>query len=342
MSAVRQAEIAGLPPFAGGAVGFFGFDCVRAVERLPGAQPGRARAAGHGADAHRRDRRLRPSQATRSRSSPTRTSTRTPTSTPRTPAPSRRSARFEPGSPARCRRWRRTPRGRSRTFESNMSREQFEANVARIIEYIRAGDAYQVVPSQRWTRAEPGRAVQHLPRAARGEPVAVHVLPRLRGLPDRRRVARAAADGQRPPRLHPPDRRHPPARRGRRRDRRRAARRREGARRARDARRPRPQRPRPRVRARQRARRAPDGGRDVLARHPHRLPGRGDAARGRARDRRARLRPARRARSPAPPRSARSRSSTSSSRSSAARTAARSAGSPTRASWTPASASARS
>ncbi len=37
-------------------------------------------------------------------------------------------------------------------FESNMSRETFEGNVARIIEYIRAGDAYQVVPSQRWAR----------------------------------------------------------------------------------------------------------------------------------------------------------------------------------------------
>ena len=39
VSAVRQAEIAGLPPFAGGAVGFFGFDCVRAVERLPEPNP---------------------------------------------------------------------------------------------------------------------------------------------------------------------------------------------------------------------------------------------------------------------------------------------------------------
>ena len=28
-----------LPPFAGGAVGFFGFDCVRAVERLPEPNP---------------------------------------------------------------------------------------------------------------------------------------------------------------------------------------------------------------------------------------------------------------------------------------------------------------
>ena len=37
------------------------------------------------------------------------------------------------------------------SFQSNMSRSEFEAIVARIIEYIRAGDAYQVVPSQRWS-----------------------------------------------------------------------------------------------------------------------------------------------------------------------------------------------
>ncbi|MBV8430692.1 MAG: anthranilate synthase component I family protein, partial [Solirubrobacterales bacterium] len=40
-------------------------------------------------------------------------------------------------------------------FTSNMPREAFEANVARIVEYIRAGDAYQVVPSQRWSAAVP-------------------------------------------------------------------------------------------------------------------------------------------------------------------------------------------
>jgi anthranilate synthase component 1 len=43
-------------------------------------------------------------------------------------------------------------------FTSNLSREQFEANVARIIEYIRAGDAYQVVPSQRWSAPVPVEA----------------------------------------------------------------------------------------------------------------------------------------------------------------------------------------
>ena len=36
-------------------------------------------------------------------------------------------------------------------FESNLTREQFEANVSRIVEYVYAGDAFQVVPSQRFS-----------------------------------------------------------------------------------------------------------------------------------------------------------------------------------------------
>ncbi|MEA2315682.1 MAG: anthranilate synthase component, partial [Solirubrobacteraceae bacterium] len=43
-------------------------------------------------------------------------------------------------------------------FVSNMSRERFEAMVARIIEYIYAGDAFQVVPSQRWSAPVPVEA----------------------------------------------------------------------------------------------------------------------------------------------------------------------------------------
>jgi anthranilate synthase component 1 len=43
-------------------------------------------------------------------------------------------------------------------FESNMTREHFEAMVARIVEYIHAGDAFQVVPSQRWSAAAPVEA----------------------------------------------------------------------------------------------------------------------------------------------------------------------------------------
>ena len=41
-------------------------------------------------------------------------------------------------------------------FVSNMEREEFEAAVARIIRYIHAGDAFQVVPSQRFSAELPG------------------------------------------------------------------------------------------------------------------------------------------------------------------------------------------
>jgi anthranilate synthase component I len=36
-------------------------------------------------------------------------------------------------------------------FASNMPRERFEGMVERIVEYVHAGDAFQVVPSQRWS-----------------------------------------------------------------------------------------------------------------------------------------------------------------------------------------------
>src|SRR5262249_15745184 len=43
-------------------------------------------------------------------------------------------------------------------FVSNMTREQFEANVSSIIEYVHGGDAFQVVPSQRFSAACPVEA----------------------------------------------------------------------------------------------------------------------------------------------------------------------------------------
>jgi anthranilate synthase component I len=43
-------------------------------------------------------------------------------------------------------------------FESNMSQERFEAMVDRIVKYIYAGDAFQVVPSQRWSAQVPVEA----------------------------------------------------------------------------------------------------------------------------------------------------------------------------------------
>ena len=77
---------------------------------------------------------------------------RTPTSTPRTPPRARRSRRRKAllagPLPATA---TPTPARARPEFASNMPREQFEAMVARIVEYVHAGDAFQVVPSQRWS-----------------------------------------------------------------------------------------------------------------------------------------------------------------------------------------------
>ncbi len=145
----RQAPVAGLPPFAGGAVGFFGFDCVRAVERLPEPNPDVLGLPDMAlmlsdvvvafdhlkhtvtilANAYLDDDDVETAHA---RAVEAIRDTRARLAGPLPPVTPR-----EPQEPPR--------------FESNMPREQFEAMVARIVEYIRAGDGYQVVPSQRWS-----------------------------------------------------------------------------------------------------------------------------------------------------------------------------------------------
>jgi anthranilate synthase component I len=152
-----QAPIADGPPFTGGAVGLFGYDMVRAVEPLAepnpdpvglpdmalmltdgllafdhlkhtitilvnadlGAQPDLERAYAHAAE--------QIAQVREALAGPV------PREPPREP--------------------REMP-----AFESNMPREDFEAMVARIVRYIHAGDAFQVVPSQRWSAASPVEA----------------------------------------------------------------------------------------------------------------------------------------------------------------------------------------
>ena len=135
-------------------------------------------------------------------------------------------------------------------------------------EYIHAGDAFQVVPSQRWSAPVPVRGVLDLQGPARGQPEPLHVLPGLRRLPGRGSQPGAAADRERASRLDAADRRDPSARReprGGPADRGGAAGRREGARRARDAGRPGTQRSRAGVRVRQRHGRRVDGDRVTTA-----------------------------------------------------------------------------
>jgi anthranilate synthase component I len=159
VSALRQAPLPGLPPFAGGAVGFFGYDCVRAVERLGEPNPdalGLPDMALMLSDAIVAFDHLKHEvtilanayveedggvDAAHARASALIAEVRERLAGP---LPRRSVTTSPPGIP------REEP-----VFEPNMSREAFEAMVARIVEYVHAGDAFQVVPSQRWSAASP-------------------------------------------------------------------------------------------------------------------------------------------------------------------------------------------
>ena len=248
----RIAPLEGLPPFAGGAVGLFGYDLVRSAEPTVGepnpdetgipdlalmitdvlvafdhlrhevtilanvfAEDDLERSYGRPRPRHRRGAR----------------------------------AAGRPGAAGRA----RPPASRPSSSPTSGA-DGYAAAVERAKEYIRAGDAYQVVPSQRWSADCPVEAfsIYRGLRAINPSPYMYFLdfedfeiagaspesLVKVSG----RRVEQRPIAGTRPraTRLRP--------RAGRR-----AAGRREGARRARDARRPRPQRPRPRVRVRQRA-----------------------------------------------------------------------------------------
>ena len=157
----RPAPVEGLPPFAGGAVGFFGFDLVRTVEPLgdpnpdPLGLPDLALMITEGLvifDHQRHELTLlahayanEPSELEPAYERAAavielmRQKLRQPVPRVDREASGQAAPAHEAGEDAGI------------AFESNMSREQFEANVSRIIEYIRAGDAFQVVPSQRFS-----------------------------------------------------------------------------------------------------------------------------------------------------------------------------------------------
>jgi anthranilate synthase component I len=156
------AEPDELPPFAGGAVGFFGYDLVRTVEPLgepnpdPVGLPDMALmitdvlvAFDHqrhevtlianafvedGGIENAYERAVEAIGEVRERL--------------REPVPTSDATSSAGAAP-----WRAEG-----SFSSNMSREQFEGTVSRIIEYVYAGDAFQVVPSQRFTAQTPVEA----------------------------------------------------------------------------------------------------------------------------------------------------------------------------------------
>jgi anthranilate synthase component 1 len=159
LSRYRGPALADMPPFVGGAVGYFGYDCVRHVEHLPAAPPddlGLPDMAFLLTDVivvfdHLRhtitlltnmfiddepdleaayDAAVRRLQEVKAR-------LRAPVPPPKWSLDRSRTAATDPSDP---------------TVRSTFEREGFLAAVERIREYIYAGDAFQVVLSQRFER----------------------------------------------------------------------------------------------------------------------------------------------------------------------------------------------
>jgi anthranilate synthase component I len=163
-AAVADCRQAPLPdgvggfPFTGGAVGFFGYDLVRTVEPLGEPKGGR-----DGDPLGLPDMALMLTDALVAFDHLKHTITIVAnTDLDAEPDPERareaaertiaevRACLAGPVPPGAKAGVRATP-----SFESNMTRERFEAMVARIVEYIYAGDAFQVVPSQCWSAEVP-------------------------------------------------------------------------------------------------------------------------------------------------------------------------------------------
>ncbi len=154
LRARAPADVEGLPRFWGGAVGYFAYDVVRQIERLPESPPddlglpdgifvftdivlaidnlkGRAMAlAAVPVDEADSEAELR---------------ARYDDAAQRTADVVRRLAEAKPPAPLAL----GGEPDEDPTFESSMTRQQYEAGVERIRDYIRAGDAFQVVLSQR-------------------------------------------------------------------------------------------------------------------------------------------------------------------------------------------------
>jgi anthranilate synthase component 1 len=149
LSRYRVAEVPGLPPFAGGAVGLFGYDLVRTVEPLgkPNPDPlGLPDLALMITDAMVIFDHLHNETTILACAFVREDGVDAAYEAAAAKIAELRGRLRGPVPPAEGSRAVEAP-----TFESNMSREDFESTVARIVDYIRAGDAFQVVPSQRFT-----------------------------------------------------------------------------------------------------------------------------------------------------------------------------------------------
>ncbi len=170
---IRVAKLPELPPFVGGAVGYAGYDTVRYVENLPNAPPDDRKlpdlsfafydhmvvfdnvqktvivvvlASWRQVATSRLQTQRHDSRSAKKSDAIDDDSTCLWRSVPRVIGSSRNYRR----RPIRSHRSTSTRRGDAHlAYQSNFTQPQFEAAVRKCVEYIRAGDIFQVVISQR-------------------------------------------------------------------------------------------------------------------------------------------------------------------------------------------------
>src|SRR5689334_6331826 len=148
----RLAPLDGLPPFAGGAVGLFGYDLVRAAEPTVG-EP-------NPDDVGIPDLALMISDVLLAFDHFTHTVTVLANVFAEGDIDASYAAAVAAIADVRERLAAPVPRARASrcdppAYVSNMGADGYAQAVDRVKEYIRAGDAYQVVPSQRWSAELP-------------------------------------------------------------------------------------------------------------------------------------------------------------------------------------------
>jgi anthranilate synthase component 1 len=155
LSRYRVAPLADLPPFAGGAVGLFGYDLVRTVERLPEPGPDPVGTP---------DMALMVSDALVVFDHLSHQVTIMVNAFVEDPAQADGAYERAAAQIERARDLLASPVPRAESsdrepadgdlegeFESNMTQAEYEAAVERSKQYIFAGDVFQVVPSHRWS-----------------------------------------------------------------------------------------------------------------------------------------------------------------------------------------------
>ena len=214
LTAHNPAVLPGLPRFWGGAVGFFGYDIIRLIERLPDSPPDRlglpdALLMMTGAvvaidnlfgraqiivgvdtrDASDADLRRRYDDAMAEIDVLT------------------ERLRSEPGPPPL--NLPGTPKD-DPDFASTSTRDEYEANVRRIQDYIAAGDAFQVVLSAASQRPAECSGIRSLSSASYAQSFALPVLPRSRRIPAGWIITGSAGPGRGRYRRSAADRRNSP------------------------------------------------------------------------------------------------------------------------------------